>query len=252
MTRFHQLALRLVLVAVLPGLSACAGTIDRLSQVGNPPSMTPIVNPVAKPDYQPVVLPMPMPTMEQRQANSLWSSGRKSFFKDQRAASIGDILTVLIEIDDKAQMSNESSRSRDNSEKSALNSLLGFENRLDRILPNGVAAGDLVDMSGATSNKGTGEIKRDEKIKLKVAAIITQMLPNGNLAIHGRQEVRVNFERRDLLISGVIRPEDILNDNTISYEKIAEARISYGGNGQITDVQQPRYGQQVFDIVYPF
>ena len=82
--------------------------------------------------------------------------------------------------------------------------------------------------------------------------MITEVLPNGNLAIFGRQEVQVNFERRDLVVAGVIRPEDITSGNTIAYEQIAEARVSYGGQGQITDFQQPRYGQQLYDIVFPF
>ena len=78
------------------------------------------------------------------------------------------------------------------------------------------------------------------------------VLPNGILSIVGSQEIRVNFELRDLQVSGFVRPEDISRQNEITYDKIASARVSYGGRGQISDVQQPRYGQQVLDILLPF
>lgn len=119
-------------------------------------------------------------------------------------------------------------------------------------MPNAVSPARLIDLDSSTSNRGAGTVNRDETIELKIAAAVTQMLPNGNLVIFGRQEVRVNFEVRELQITGVIRRADITNANTISYEKIAEARISYGGGGHITDFQQPRDGQQVFDVLFPF
>ncbi len=123
---------------------------------------------------------------------------------------------------------------------------------MSQLLPEEISPGNLVDLDSLTSNNGAGSVARDEDIELKVAAVITQLLPNGNMVIAGRQEVRVNFEVRDLEVRGVIRPEDISSTNTVGYDKIAEARISYGGRGQVTDVQQPRYGQQVYDIIFPF
>jgi flagellar L-ring protein precursor FlgH len=233
-------------------LSAC-NAVDRLSAVGEQPMQTAIVNPTTKPGYQPVSMPMPAAHYEERQANSLWMGGsRKTFFKDQRAKDIGDILTVLINIDDDANLKNETTRNRDATEDTAAPNVLGFENYLQKVLPAAVDPAALLDMNTSSEHKGKGEVKRQEEVNLKLATTVNQILPNGNMVITGRQEVRVNFENRILEVTGVIRPEDIAIDNTIPYEKVAEARIAYGGKGQMTDVQQPRYGQQVMDIISPF
>ncbi len=195
---------------------------------------------------------LPLKTKRPRAPNSLWRHGARAFFKDQRASQIGDLLTVTISISDSAKINNKTSRSRTNNEDASANALLGYETSLSRVLPETVNAGNLLDIDSTSKNEGEGSINRDETIDLKLAAIVTQKLPNGNFVILGRQEVRVNFEVRQLQIAGVVRPEDIAADNTISYEKIAEARISYGGKGHISDVQQPRYGNQVLDVIFPF
>ena len=232
-------------------LSGCS-MLTRLTQIGKPPPMTQIQNPTQAPQYRPVSMPMPMAKAEVRRPNSLWRSGARSFFKDQRAARVGDLLTMLITIDDKADIDNKSVRSRTNTEDLSVNAFLGYESSLSRVLPETIDPGNLFDIDSKTSNTGNGTIDRSEVINLKIAVIVTQVLPNGNLVIHGRQEVRVNFEVRQLQVAGIIRREDITAINTISYEKVAEARISYGGAGQITDVQQPRYGAQLLDVLLPF
>jgi flagellar L-ring protein precursor FlgH len=247
--KLRTLSLVLCTASALAGCSA----VDRLASIGEVPIQTPIENPAMKPGYQPVSMPMPAPQSEERQANSLWTgSSRKTFFKDQRADEIGDILTVNINIKDDANLKNETDRTRDAAEDTAAPNVLGYEQYLDKAFPTGFNPASLIDMDTSSNVKGTGEIKREEEVNLKVAAIVSQILPNGNMVIHGRQEVRVNFENRILEVTGVIRPEDIAIDNTIAYDKVAEARIAYGGKGQITDVQQPRYGQQVLDIISPF
>lgn len=232
-------------------LSGC-NTVQRLSEIGGTPRLTHTDNPIQRPEYQPVSMPMPRPSETPRYANSLWRPGARGFLKDQRADEVGDIVTVLIEIEDSAKLSNKTTRKRDNTEDADLPALGGLETKLAKLLPSAVSPTDLINFSSSTENTGEGNIDRDEEINLKVAAVVTQTLPNGNLVIMGRQEVRVNFEVRELLVTGVIRPEDIGSDNAVSYEKIAEARISYGGRGHISDVQQPRYGQQLFDVVFPF
>lgn len=232
-------------------LSAC-GAADRLANVGQPPEMTKIANPHLEKNYEPISMPMPAPQTEQKQANSLWSSNRKSFFKDQRANNVGDILTVLVNIADEAEMDNETSRSRSSGEDAGLDSFLGLEAALGEILPEAVSNTNLVGADATSNYTGTGEIEREEEIDVRLAALITQILPNGNLVIQGRQEVLVNFEKRILQITGVIRPQDVSINNTVNHDQIAEARIVYGGEGHITDMQQPRYGQQVYDIIFPF
>jgi flagellar L-ring protein precursor FlgH len=241
-----------VLALAALALSACnAGT--RLSQIGEAPPLTTIQDPVRQPGYQPVSLPMPAPiNNNERRPNSLWQAGTRAFFKDQRAAQVGDLLTVLVDIKDEAKLDNATGRTRDNAEGLNLPNLFGFERQLQRILPSASNPANLVDASSNSKVQGNGTIDRKEDIKLKVATLITQVLPNGNLVIQGRQEVRVNFEVRELQITGVVRGQDISATNTITLDKIAEARVSYGGRGQLTDYQQPRYGQQLYDIISPF
>jgi len=240
-------------LAILMGfaLSGC-GAAERLANVGKAPDLAKIENPQLRPDYAPISMPMPAPKVALRQPNSLWDSNRQAFFKDQRASNVGDILTVLIEIQDKAELDNESERKRASSEDAGLGNLLGYENSLGAILPESIDNDNLIGLDADSSHNGSGSIDREEKIEVKLAALVTQILPNGNFVINGSQEVRVNFEKRILTVDGVIRPQDVSTNNTVNYDQIAEARISYGGQGQITDVQQPRYGQQVYDILFPF
>lgn len=202
--------------------------------------------------------PAPEPYVPLKRADraSLWAPGSKGFFGDHRAERVGDILTVVIEMKDEAELSNASNRSRSNGTRLGAPTFLGYESKLDRVLPGinpeDLPSGDLVDLSSNDTFRGSGSIRREEEISLKVAAMIVQRLSNGNLVIAGRQEVRVNAELRELRVAGIIRPVDIEMSNTIPYEKIAEARIAYGGKGQISRVQQPRYGSDALDVVLPY
>lgn len=236
---------------VCTALSGC-GASERIANIGKAPAMSGIVNPTTQEGYTPVSLPMPAPRNIVQQRNSLWASDRTTFFKDQRAANVGDIITVMINIDDEAKMDNESARTRSSSEGASLDALIGLEASLDQPFPQAIDNTNLVEGGAESAHTGAGSIDRKEEVELQLAALVTQILPNGNMVIHGQQEVRVNFEKRILSIDGVIRAEDITINNTISYEQIAEARIGYGGQGQITDVQQPRYGQQLYDVIFPF
>ena len=230
---------------LLVGCSA----IDRLKDIGEPPKLSAVENPVARPGYRPVQLPMPAAQPASYNPNSLWRNGSRAFFKDQRAHQIGDILTVKVNITDRAIIDNQTKRSRANAEDSGIQDFFGRSKLpvLNKALPT-----KLFTAESTASSDGKGSVNRQEALTTNVAAVVTQVLPNGNLVVEGKQEIRVNFEVRELIVAGVVRPEDIESDNTIESTKIAQARIAYGGRGQITDVQQPRYGQQVMDIILPF
>lgn len=231
-------------------LAGCAA-FERLDHIGEPPTLSPVGGGAHTSDRS-ISMPMPREEPTVYQSNSLWAAGSRSFFKDQRASKIGDILTVMISIDEKAELSNQTDRSRKSNETADMTNLLGFEQEAGRLLPGGYDPTKAIGLGSDSSTQGAGSVNRKEKIDLTVAAVVTQVLPNGNLVIQGRQEVRVNFEVRDLMVSGIVRPEDISATNEIKHTQIAEARISYGGRGQLTDVQQPRYGQQAVDILFPF
>lgn len=240
--------MRLVLLVSCLLLASCG----RLSEVGRAPAFSPLEG-----SYQHhAMYSSPMPESADpsgpSDASSLWTGGTGSLFGDRRAAERGDILTVVVEIDDNAAISNSSDRSRSGSEQLKLPSFFGLPERIDAGASNGATLADAVDVSGDSNFRGDGSVSRSEVLTLRVAATVVEELPNGVLRIEGQQEVRVNNELRELLITGYIRPIDISRQNEITYDKIAGARVSYGGRGQITDVQQPRYGQQITDILLPF
>ena len=247
----HPLLRAPALAFLTVGLAAC-GAGDRLADVGRAPNLSAIEDPTAQPGYKPVRMPMPDVHPVSYASNSLWRQGSRAFFKDQRAARVGDIMTVRVRVTDRAQLDNQTQRSRKNGESLGAENLVGFETQYGKLLPDDVKAEALVNAESNSSSQGAGSVRRSEQLVTNVAAVVTQVLPNGNLVVEGKQEIRVNFEIRELIVAGVVRPEDIEADNTIDSTKIAQARIAYGGRGQITDVQQPRYGQQVMDIVLPF
>lgn len=239
--------------APLIALFALGGCASVAEGIRGTPQLSPVGSVEPLTNAPPTGLPMP-PAQEQRYAaNSLWRAGARTFFNDQRAARIGDLLTVKIQIDDSAQVTNSTDRSRKSSTSSGVTNFFGLEKPLSRALPTGaVDPANLINAEGDTSMAGNGAVNRQEKIELTMAAMVTQVLPNGNMAIAGRQEVRVNSELRELTVAGIIRPEDIASDNTIRNSQIAEARISYGGRGTISTVQKPAWGQRIADAIAPF
>lgn len=237
-----------VLYLAIVCFTACA----RLEDVGRPPNLKPAN--MGNEHFAMMRIPIPQKSelKGQRDEASLWRSGRSSLLGNQRAQQIGDIITVVVEIDEKAEISNSSSRSRKGAESLGIPSLFGIPQRINKKLPVGAALDTAVATDSSSSSSGQGKITRNEKFSVRIAATVVDVLQNGVLSIQGSQEVRVNFELRELLVTGYIRPADITRKNEISYDRIAAARISYGGRGQISDVQQPRYGQQVADIILPF
>ncbi len=241
-------------MTALPVLCLCAavltgcGTLSRLAEVGRPPEMSPTEDPTKDPKWRPLTMPSPAPHPPPPQADSLWRYGSRAFFKDQRAAQVGDIVTVLVNMNDSANLTNDTTASRISNETAGLPNLFGLES----IVPKTTTMSSLVSANSVNSNIGSGQIQRNEAVTLRLAGIITQVLANGNLVVAARQEFMVNSELRDLRVTGVIRPQDIASDNTVPHDRMAEARISYGGRGNLTDLQRSRWGQQMMDIMMPF
>jgi len=225
---------------------------SRLDTVGKPPEFTPVRE--GDEYFAMITEPFPVSTEDDTPSGraSLWNGGRESLLGDRRAMQQGDILTVVIEIDESAEISNSSDRNRSGSESLGIPQLFGIPQRVDEVLSGGASLANSVDINSSSKSSGDGSTSRNEKLELRIAATVTGTLPNGVLQIVGKQEVRVNFELRELLVTGYVRPQDISRQNEITYDKIASARISYGGRGQITEVQQPRWGQQIADIILPF
>ena len=227
---------------MLAGVLLMGGCAADLAEVGREPAMTPVGTGLHA--YREPVPTAAFPAPINSGRHSLWNESRADFYRDPRATNVGDVLRVEIFIDDSATLDNESDRSRTSSGEA------GFGAEFSNVTEFGLNAG--AGFNSRSASNGQGSVDRREKIQLSIAAVVTEVLPNGNLMISGSQEVRVNFELRVLNIAGIVRPRDISQDNTIAYDKIAEARISYGGRGRLTEVQQPGWGQQVYDIVAPF
>jgi flagellar L-ring protein precursor FlgH len=258
----------LALLALAAGATGCASTpqefaSDALAAPGaaynaarravGPPQLAPVETPEDLTGGGQQTVPQPAPVAyEPPRPNSLWRAGSRSFFNDQRASRIGDILTVNIEIDDKAEVSNSTNRTREASTSAGLSNFFGLERTLDQIFNNQFDSENLIGAEAESEHRGEGAINREEKIELTIAAVIVDRLPNGNLVIAGRQEVRINGEVRELTVSGIIRPEDVTASNTIDHTQIAEARISYGGRGSLSAVQRPNWGQRIGDAISPW
>ena len=242
---------RLAVFGLASLLEGC-GTFSNLAYVGHAPPMTPIMNPTKAPSWRPVSMPMPPLRRAPTEPDSLWRRGARAFFKDQRASQVGDIITILININDAATLKDQTTLGRTGSESLGVPNLFGLESLIPRVMGKSVNPSSLVSLSSAGNSTGTGQIQRNESISLSLAGEITQVLPDGNFVVVARQEMRVNHELRVLTVSGICRPQDISGNNTIQSNQLAEARISYGGRGIVSGEQSPRYGQQVLDDIVPF
>ena len=244
--------MRTVLTAAAAALSlgACSTAIEAVRG----PELAPIGYPAALVPTSQAYLPSPEQQQADRaaSANSLWRAGARTFFGDQRARRVGDIVTVNIDIDDWAQTQNSTNRSRSNEISGGISNFFGLENSLGRAFPGGFDPQNLVGLEGESSSNGSGSVSRSERVNLTIAAVVTDVMVNGNLVIQGRQEVRTNREVRELTVAGIVRPEDISSANTIAHTQIAEARISYGGRGDISRIQGAPAAQSLVERFSPF
>ena len=241
--------LRILALAALAPLAACS----TITEAVKGPELAPVGYPAALvPREQLTLSSVREPAPQPASANSLWRTGARAFFNDQRASRVGDILTVQIDIDDSAKTINSTQSSRTSAMKSGVPHFLGLETTLGKILPGAYDPANAIETNATTSNAGAGAVNRAEKISLTIAAVVTAVLPNGNMMIQGTQEVRANTDVRQLTVAGIVRPEDISSANTIQHTQIAEARISYGGRGDISRVQKTPWGQSLVEKVQPF
>jgi len=243
------LLLRCALLSTVAAFASGCSSLDGLKAIGNPPPLSPVNNPTTEPGYKPVQMPMPTPQPVTFNPNSLWRTGSRAFFKDQRAHQVGDILTVKVNINDTAEFQDQTQITRSATEDSGITSFLGSNTITSARAP---LPGTLINTNSNTQSNANGSINRQDQLITHVAAVVTQVLPNGNMVIEGKQEVRLNTEMRQLLVAGVVRPEDIESDNTIDLPKIAEARLAYGGKGTLMNVQQPPWAQHALEVLLPF
>jgi len=230
-------------------LGACNSNVGtKLNELGGVPSMTSISDPTKAPGYQPVSMPVPTPSPTTHQSGSIWVAGARAFFKDQRASRVGDLVTISVALNDSAVMANETQGARNDTDNVAMTNMLGLE----KVLPKAITPSSLINTSGVRATDGKASINRSEQITVQLAAMVTQVLPNGNLVVVGKQEVRVDYDLRDMAFTGIVRPTDIDATDTIAWDKVAEMRLSYSGRGQSEDLQQPRVGSQLIDILSPF
>ncbi|PHY22287.1 flagellar basal body L-ring protein FlgH [Caulobacter sp. BP25] len=233
---------------LLAPLAACSTVKEAVKG----PDLAPVGYPATLAPIQQQYVSAREPAPQAASANSLWRVGARAFFNDQRASRVGDILTVMIDIDDSANTQNQTDSSRTATTKAGVPHLLGLESSLGKILPGGFDAANALETNSTTTNAGAGSVQRSEQISLTIAAVVSQVLPNGNMVIQGTQEVRTNAELRQLTVAGIVRPEDISSANTIRHTQIAEARISYGGRGDISRVQKTPAGQALIEKFSPF
>ena len=247
---------RSVLIALLLAsttLAACQAT----QQAAFGPVVTPVANPAPLVAQDPDALSIAaaqtrVPPPQPASPNSLWRTGARAFFNDQRASRVGDILTVLINIDDSAKTSNATTATRTSANTAGVTNFLGLETLMTKVLPKGFDPAQAINTNSSLVAGGTGGITRQEQITLTIAAVVTNVLPNGNLEISGRQEVRTNNDTRVLTVAGIVRPEDITSTNTILHTQIAEARIDYGGRGDVEAVQKTAGGTALLQRFFPF
>jgi flagellar L-ring protein precursor FlgH len=245
----------LLAAAALP-LTAC-GSIREATQG---PGLSPMVYPAALTGagsqngmaMLPLAASAREPLPQPASANSLWRTGAREFLGDQRASRVGDILTVLINIDDSAKTSNATNATKTSTNTLGVPHFFGLESTIGKVLPKAFDPANAIGTNTSMAAAGTGGISRQEQISLTIAAVVTQVLPNGNMVIQGRQEVQTNAETRVLTVAGIVRPEDITASNTILHTQIAEARINYGGRGDISAVQKTAGGTALMQRYAPF
>jgi len=182
---------------------------------------------------------------------SIWQSASASLTDDVKARRKGDIITIVISETASASKEAKTGTSRDSSVSAGMPNMLGLENT--GIFKNNFAdLSKIINASTNTKFQGTGSTSRQENLNATITARVLEVLPNGNLMIEGRRNIRVNEEDQIIILEGTVRSRDIAPDNTVNSIYVADARISYSGRGIISDRQSPGWLMNIFDKIWPF
>ena len=194
-----------------------------------------------------VVRPTPLESLAPRKGSIWQTTDRNTLFLDNKARNIGDIVTVyVVERSEAAKKAN--TKLDRNSDSSAvltgafnLTTLLGANTPLDQGA-----------VGSAHKFQGKADTDRESELTATISCIVTEVFSNGNLRIEGRQDITVNNENQYILVSGIIRPEDISPQNSVQSFQMADARIEYSGEGDINDQQSPSWLNRFFSTVNLF
>lgn len=193
------------------------------------------------------------PVQEKPSEGSLWrgDSTMASLFSDVKARRVGDIVTISIVESSQASQSAKTDTSRDSSTFAGVDAFLGYEKHLADLYPN-FDMSNMLDATFTNDFEGSGKTVRSGTLTASITARIIEILPNGNFRIEGRREVEVNHETQYIVISGIVRPEDISPDNVVLSTYISDARIAYSGRGVVNDYQYPGWLTRILNRVWPF
>jgi len=217
------------------------------------------VNMVKKDEF----IPVPEEKVSSPPTGSIWpgENAKNSLFTDNKARHVNDIITIVIDEYSSGSNSANTTTGRDTKTLAGISALLGLDKQIARrnkdltdgdILTAGLIPSIKIGGSSKNSLTGKGKTSRDGKLEARITARVVRVLSNGNLAIEGRRRLTVNAEDQYIVVSGIIRPEDITSDNVISSQYIADARIVYTGKGVINDKMRPGWMTRIVDWAWPF
>ncbi len=182
----------------------------------------------------------------------IYSVKSKNLYQDNRARRVGDILLVKIVETSSGKKSANTKTSRASSLTGGISSFFGFEQSLLTKGGEHTPSRTSMDADLSSGFEGKAETSRDSVVSATISAKVMEVTMDGNLIIQGYREVRVNNETQHIILSGIVRPTDISQDNSILSSSIADARIEYNGTGTLADRQQPGWLANAIDVIWPF
>ncbi len=184
-------------------------------------------------------------------SGSLWTENKGSLFGDIKARHVGDILTVAIFEQASASREATTETGRSSSNEAGISKFLGFETDFNKI-NSAIDPTSLIATNYDNDFKGTGSTSRKENLVATLSTRVVEVFPNGNLRIEGGKTVTVNHEEQIIVLTGIVRPNDISSQNVIDSKYVLDAKIAYTGKGVISDKQRPGWMTRILDNVWPF